>query len=42
MEHNDRLIALIQYFESKLGRELKEEEMNLLKEMLIWQQISSR
>lgn len=29
------------YFETKLGRKLKEDELDLIRQMIIWQQISS-
>ncbi|MEC2070356.1 hypothetical protein [Alkalihalophilus marmarensis] len=41
MESNDELSTLIMYFETKLGRKLKEDELDLIRQMIIWQQISS-
>ncbi|MED1602593.1 hypothetical protein [Alkalihalophilus marmarensis] len=41
MGEQDELNALIKYFESSLGRKLKENELDLIRNMIIWQQISS-
>ncbi|MDV2686424.1 hypothetical protein RYX56_18810 [Alkalihalophilus lindianensis] len=41
MESQEEVSALIEYFESKLGRRLKENELDLIRNMIIWQQISS-